>query len=86
VRERVANGALQVKFISSNDQLADVFTKRATQHTSREKLIPGAQKMLIPGEFGFASDLHAGGNVLSLANLHYAPGIQELPLANMHRG
>jgi hypothetical protein len=85
---------LQVKFISSNDQLADVFTKRATQHTSREKLIPGArkmlipgaQKMLIPGEFGFASDLHAGGNVLSLANLHCAPGIQELPLANMHRG
>jgi hypothetical protein len=40
--------------------------------------------MLIPGEFGFASDLHAGGNVLSLANLHCAPGIQELPLANMH--
>jgi hypothetical protein len=52
--------------------------------TSREKLIPGAQKMLIPGEFGFASDLHAGGNVLSLANLHCASGIQELPLANMH--
>jgi hypothetical protein len=52
--------------------------------TSREKLIPGAQKMLIPGEFGFASDLHADGNVLSLANLHCAPGIQELPLANMH--
>jgi hypothetical protein len=39
--------------------------------------------MLIPGEFGFASDLHAGGNVLSLANLHYAPGIQKLPLANL---
>jgi hypothetical protein len=30
VRERVANGALQVKFfISSSDQLADVFTKPA---------------------------------------------------------
>ena len=31
VRERVAAGALQVKFISSSDQLADVFTKPATQ-------------------------------------------------------
>ena len=31
VRERVAAGALQVRFISSNDQLADVFTKPATQ-------------------------------------------------------
>jgi hypothetical protein len=30
VRERVANGALQVKFISSSDQLANVFTKPAT--------------------------------------------------------
>jgi hypothetical protein len=30
VRERVAEGALQVKFISSSDQLADVFTKPAT--------------------------------------------------------
>jgi hypothetical protein len=33
--------------------------------------------MLIPGEFGFAGDLHAGGNVLSLANLHCAPGIKK---------
>jgi hypothetical protein len=40
--------------------------------------------MLIPGEFGFASDLHADDNVLSLANLHCAPGIQEFLLANMH--
>jgi hypothetical protein len=39
--------------------------------------------MLIPGEFGFASDLHAGGNVLSLANLLYAPVIQKLSLANL---
>jgi hypothetical protein len=31
VRERVAEGALQVKFISSSDQLVDVFTKPATQ-------------------------------------------------------
>jgi histone deacetylase 1/2 len=31
VRERVAAGALQVKFISSSDQPADVFTKPATQ-------------------------------------------------------
>jgi histone deacetylase 1/2 len=31
VRERVASGALQVRFISSNDQLADVFTKPATR-------------------------------------------------------
>jgi hypothetical protein len=31
VRKRVANGALQVKFISSSDQLADVFTKPATR-------------------------------------------------------
>ena len=30
VRERVAAGALQVRFISSDDQLADVFTKLAT--------------------------------------------------------
>jgi hypothetical protein len=29
VRERVAEGALQVKFISSSDQLTDVFTKPA---------------------------------------------------------
>jgi hypothetical protein len=40
--------------------------------------------MLIPGEFGFAGDLHASGNVLSLANLHCAPGIKNLPLANLH--
>jgi hypothetical protein len=52
-------------------------------NTSREKLIPGAPKMLIPGEFGFASDLHAGGNVLSLTNLPYAPVIQKIPLANL---
>jgi histone deacetylase 1/2 len=31
VRERVAAGALQVRFISSGDQLADVFTKPATR-------------------------------------------------------
>jgi hypothetical protein len=31
VRKRVAEGALLVKFISSNDQLADVFTKPATR-------------------------------------------------------
>jgi histone deacetylase 1/2 len=31
VHERVADGALQVKFISSSDQLADVFTKPATR-------------------------------------------------------
>jgi hypothetical protein len=31
VRERVANGALQVKFISSSDHLTDVFTKPATR-------------------------------------------------------
>jgi hypothetical protein len=31
VRERVAEGALQVKFISSSDQLVDVFTKPATR-------------------------------------------------------
>ena len=31
VRERVAAGALEVRFISSNDQLADVFTKPATR-------------------------------------------------------
>ena len=31
VRERVASGALQVRFISSSDQLADVFTKPATR-------------------------------------------------------
>jgi hypothetical protein len=47
--------------------------------TSREKLIPGTHKMLIPGEFGFA-----GGNVLSLSNLHCAPGITKLPPANLH--
>jgi hypothetical protein len=34
--------------------------------------------MLIPGEFGFVGD-----NVLSLANLLCAPGIQKIPLANM---
>jgi hypothetical protein len=37
VRERVAEGALQVKFISSSDQLADVFTK--TKHTADVRLI-----------------------------------------------
>jgi hypothetical protein len=52
--------------------------------TSREKLIPSAHKMLIPDEFGFAGDLHTGGNVLSLANLHGAPGIKNSPLANLH--
>jgi hypothetical protein len=52
-------------------------------YTSRENLIPGAPKMLIPIEFGFTSDLHAGGNVLSLANLLYAPVIQKLSLANL---
>jgi histone deacetylase 1/2 len=31
VRERVAAGELDVRFISSNDQLADVFTKQATR-------------------------------------------------------
>jgi hypothetical protein len=31
VRDRIANGALQVKFIYSSDQLADVFTKPATR-------------------------------------------------------
>jgi histone deacetylase 1/2 len=31
VRERVAAGALEVRFISSDDQLADVFTKPATR-------------------------------------------------------
>jgi histone deacetylase 1/2 len=31
VREQVADGALEVRFISSGDQLADVFTKPATQ-------------------------------------------------------
>ena len=31
VRERVASGALDVRFISTNDQLADVFTKPATR-------------------------------------------------------
>ena len=31
VRERVAAGALEVRFISSGDQLADVFTKPATR-------------------------------------------------------
>ena len=31
VRERVASGALEVRFISSNDQLANVFTKPATR-------------------------------------------------------
>jgi hypothetical protein len=39
--------------------------------------------MLIPGEFGFASDLHIAGNVLSLANLFYASVIQKIPLANL---
>jgi hypothetical protein len=52
--------------------------------TSREKLVPGAHKMIIPGEFGFVGDLHAGGNFLSLANLHCALGIKKLPLANLH--
>ncbi|CAM8954016.1 unnamed protein product [Rhodiola kirilowii] len=33
VREKVAQGALDVRFISTNDQLADVFTKPATRHT-----------------------------------------------------
>ena len=31
VRERVADGALEVRFISSGYQLADVFTKPATR-------------------------------------------------------
>ena len=31
MRERVASGALEVRFISSNDQLADVFSKPATR-------------------------------------------------------
>jgi histone deacetylase 1/2 len=31
VRERVASGDLRVRFLSSNDQLADVFTKPATR-------------------------------------------------------
>ena len=31
VREQVANGALVVRFISSNDQLTDVLTKPATR-------------------------------------------------------
>ena len=31
VRERVASGCLDVRFISTNDQLADVFTKPATR-------------------------------------------------------
>jgi hypothetical protein len=31
VRERVAAGLLDVRFISTNDQLADVFTKPATR-------------------------------------------------------
>ena len=31
VRERVASGVLDVRFISTNDQLADVFTKPATR-------------------------------------------------------
>jgi hypothetical protein len=31
VRERVATGELEVRFISSSDQLADVFTKPATR-------------------------------------------------------
>jgi hypothetical protein len=31
VRERVASGDLDVRFISTNDQLADVFTKPATR-------------------------------------------------------
>jgi hypothetical protein len=30
--------------------------------TGREKAIPGALKLVIPGAFRFASDLHAGGN------------------------
>jgi hypothetical protein len=39
--------------------------------------------MLVPSEFGFADDLHAGDNVLSLANLPCAPVIQKIPLANL---
>ena len=35
VREKVALGALDVRFISTGDQLADVFTKPATQLTLR---------------------------------------------------
>ena len=35
VREKVALGALDVRFITSGDQLADVFTKPATQHILR---------------------------------------------------
>jgi hypothetical protein len=39
--------------------------------------------MLIPGEFGFAGDLHVGSNILSLANLLCVLGIQKIPLANL---
>ena len=35
MREKVALGALDVRFISTGDQLADVFTKPATQRTLR---------------------------------------------------
>jgi hypothetical protein len=35
VREKVAMGALDVRFIASGDQLADIFTKPATQLTLR---------------------------------------------------
>jgi hypothetical protein len=39
--------------------------------------------MFIPDEFEFAGDLHVGSNVVSLANLHYAPEIQKISLANL---
>jgi hypothetical protein len=45
VREHVAEGALQVKFISSSDQLADVFTK--TKHTADVRLIQVQSKTCI---------------------------------------
>jgi hypothetical protein len=48
-----------------------------------EKSLSRRTKNAYPGKFGFASDLHAGGNVLSLANLLYAPVIQKLSLANL---
>jgi hypothetical protein len=40
----------------------DASRGRDAAHTSREKAIPSAPKLLIPGAFWFASDLHAGGN------------------------
>jgi hypothetical protein len=50
-------------------------TKIKAQVTSREKPIAGAQKILIPGEFGLASNHHAGGNSLPLARCVFAGGI-----------